>query len=225
MTAVFITATGTDIGKTFIACGMIGELRRRGRGVEALKPVITGFDPGSPRTSDTGRLLVALGVTLTPERIATVSPYRLREPLSPDIAARKEGTTIDFAALAAHGRRAVAAHRDALIIEGIGGIMVPLDDRHTVLDWMIELDVPLILVAGSYVGTLSHTLSALDVLQRADLKVAAVVVNETLGSAATLDDTATTLRRFATGIEVFILPRLPDGTLEHPVMASLADLM
>jgi dethiobiotin synthetase len=225
MTAVFITATGTDIGKSFIARGMIGALRARGRDVDALKPVITGFDPRAPQTSDTGRLLLALGVTLTPERIAAASPYRLREPLSPDIAARKEGITIDFAALAAHGRRAVAEHRDALIIEGIGGIMVPLDDRHTVLDLMIKLDVPLILVTGSYVGTLSHTLTALDVLDRADLKVAAVVVNETPGSAATLDDTAATLRRFATGIEVFILPRLPEGTLEHPVMAALADLM
>jgi dethiobiotin synthetase len=225
MTAVFITATGTDIGKTFIARGMIAELRSRGRDVEALKPVITGFDPRASQTSDTGLLLLALGATLTPERIAAASPYRLREPLSPDIAARRDGTAIDFAALAAHSRRAIAAHRDALIIEGIGGIMVPLDDRHTVLDWMVELDVPLILAAGSYVGTLSHTLTALDVLDRADLKVAAVVVNETPGSAASLEETAGTIRRFAAGIEVLILPRLPEGVLEHPVMAELADLM
>jgi dethiobiotin synthetase len=111
------------------------------------------------------------------------------------------------------------------VIEGIGGIMVPLDERHTVLDLMVELDLPLILVAGSYVGTLSHTLSALDVLDRSDLKVAAVVVNETPRSAAGLDDTAATIRRFAPGIEVFELPRLPEGTLEHPVMAWLADMM
>jgi dethiobiotin synthetase len=225
MTAVFITATGTDIGKTFIARGMIAELRARGRGVEALKPVITGFDPHAPQISDTGRLLLALGAALTPERIAAASPYRLREPLSPDIAARREGSAIDFAALAAHGRRAVAAHRDALIIEGIGGIMVPLDDRHTVLDWMIELDLPLILVVGSYVGTLSHTLTALDVLDRANLRVAAVVVNETPDSAASLEETAATIRRFAAGIEVLTLPRLPERVLAHPVMAALADLM
>jgi dethiobiotin synthetase len=225
MTAVFITATGTDIGKTFIARGLIHQLRARGRRVEALKPVITGFDPRAPQTSDTGRLLLALGHTLTPEVIAEASPYRLREPLSPDIAARKEGAKIDFAALAAHCRRAIARHHDALVIEGIGGIMVPLDERHTVLDLMVELDLPLILVAGSYVGTLSHTLSALDVLDRNDLKVAGVVVNETPGSAAGLDDTAATIRRFAPGIEVFELPRLPEGTLEHPVMAWLADMM
>jgi dethiobiotin synthetase len=225
MTAVFITATGTDIGKTFIARGMIHQLRARGRTVEALKPVITGFDPRAPQASDTGRLLLALGQTLTPELIAETSPYRLREPLSPDIAARREGARIDFAALVAHCRRVVARHRDALVIEGIGGIMVPLDDRHTVLDWMVELDLPLILAAGSYVGTLSHTLSALDVLDRNGLKVAAVVVDETPGSAADLDDTAKTIRRFATGTEVFALPRLPEGMLDHPVMAWLADMM
>jgi dethiobiotin synthetase len=225
MTAVFITATGTDIGKTFIARGMIGELRARGRSVEVQKPVITGFDPHAAQTSDTGRLLLALGETPTPERIAAASPYRLREPLSPDIAGRREGTAIDFAALAAHGRRTVAAHRDALIIEGIGGIMVPLDDRHTVLDWMIELDLPLILAAGSYVGTLSHTFTALDVLDRAGLEVAAVVVNETPGSAATLEDTVGTIRRFAAGIVVLALPRLPEGSLDHPVITALADLM
>jgi dethiobiotin synthetase len=225
MTAVFITATGTDIGKTFIARGMIAALRARGRGVEALKPVITGFDPHAPQTSDTGHLLLALGETLTAERIAAASPYRLRKPLSPDIAARREGTAIDFAALTTHSRAAIAAHRDALIIEGIGGIMVPLDDRHTVLDWMIEIDLPLILAAGSYVGTLSHTLTALDVLDRADLKVAAVVVNETPGSAASLEETVATIRRFTAGTEVLTLPRLPEGTLEHPVMASLADLV
>jgi dethiobiotin synthetase len=225
MTAVFITATGTDIGKTFIARGMIAELRSRGRSVDALKPVITGFDPRAPQTSDTGRLLLALGATLTPERIAAASPCRLREPLSPDMAARCEGTAIDFAALVAHGRRAVATQKDALIIEGIGGIMVPLDDRHTVLDWMIALDLPVILVAGSYVGTLSHTLTALDVLARANLEVAAVVVNETPGSAATLEETAATIRRFARGSEVLALPRLPAGTLDHPAMAALADLV
>jgi dethiobiotin synthetase len=225
MTAVFITATGTDIGKTFIARGMIGELRARGRRVDAQKPVITGFDPRAPQTSDTGHLLLALGATLTPERIAAASPYRLREPLSPDMAARREGEAIDFATLVAHSRNAVAAHRDALIIEGIGGIMVPLDDRHTVLDWMIALDLPLILAAGSYVGTLSHTLTALDVLHRAGLTLAAVVVNETPGSAASLEETAAAVRRFAAGIEVLALPRLPEGALEHPVMTTLADLM
>jgi dethiobiotin synthetase len=225
MTAVFVTSTGTDLGKTFVARGLIAQLRARGRSVEALKPVITGFDSRMVHASDTGRLLAAVGRTLTPEHIAEVSPYRLREPVSPDLAARLEGTSIDFDALNAFCRNAIGRHKDALVIEGIGGIMVPLDERHTVLDWMIEIDLPLLLVAGSYVGTLSHTLSALDVLDRNDLKVAAVVVSETVGSAAALADTVDTIRRFAKDIVVLALPRLPDGMFDHPAMAAIADLM
>jgi dethiobiotin synthetase len=225
MTAMFVTATGTDIGKTFVVRGVIRQLRARGRTVEALKPVVTGFDAHTAHTSDTGRLLAALGRALTPKQIAQVSPFRFREPLSPDHAARIEGASIDFKALNTFCRNAISRHDDVLIIEGIGGIMVPLDEGHTVLDWMIEIDLPVILVVGSYVGTLSHTLSALDVLDRNELKVAAVVVSETPDSAATLVDTADTIRRFAPNIEVFELPRLPEGTLDHPVMAAIAELM
>lgn len=225
MTAMFVTATGTDVGKTFVARGMIRHLRARGLAVDALKPVITGFDPQTAHLSDTGRLLAALGKALTPRQINQVSPIRLREPLSPDHAARVEGRAIDFKALNTFCRAAISRHKGALLIEGIGGIMVPLDDRHTVLDWMIEIDVPAIVVTGSYVGTLSHTLTALDVLERNALKVAAVVVNESPGSAATLDGTADTIRRFTDNLDVFVLPRLPDGTPDHPALAAIADLM
>lgn len=222
---MFVTATGTDAGKTFVARGMIRQLRARGIAVDALKPVITGYDPQTVHLSDTGRLLAALGRALTPRQINQVSLYRLREPLSPDQAARIEGRAIDFKKLNTFCRTAISRHRDALIIEGIGGIMVPLDDRHTVLDWMIEIDVPAIVVTGSYVGALSHTLTALDVLERNTVKIAAVVVNETPGSAATLGDTADTIRRFTDNIEVFTLPRLPDGAPDHPVLGTIADLM
>ena len=225
MTAMFVTATGTDVGKTFVARGMIRRLRARGLAVDALKPVITGYDPHTAHLSDTGRLLAAMGRALTPRQINQVSPFRLREPLSPDQAARIEGRMIDFKALNTFCRAAIGRHKGALLIEGIGGIMVPLDDRHTVLDWMIEIDVPAIVVTGSYVGALSHTLTALDVLDRATLKIAAVVVNETPGSAATLDDTVDSIRRFTDSIDVFALPRLADGAPDHPVLAAVADLM
>jgi dethiobiotin synthetase len=225
MTAMFVTATGADVGKTFVARGIIRELRTRGLAVDALKPVITGYDAHTAHLSDTGRLLAALGRPLTPRQINLVSPFRLREPLPPDHAARVEGRPIDFNALSTFCRTAISRHKGALLIEGIGGIMVPLGDRHTVLDWMIEIDLPAILVTGSYVGALSHALTALDVLERNALKIAAVVVNESPGSAATLGDTADTIRRFTDTIDVFNLPRLPDGTRSHPVLAALADLM
>jgi len=81
MTAMFVTATGTDVGKTFVARGLIRQLRARGLAVDALKPVITGYDPQTAHLSDTGRLLAALGRALTPRQINQCSPVRLREPL------------------------------------------------------------------------------------------------------------------------------------------------
>ncbi|HEY0106502.1 MAG TPA: dethiobiotin synthase, partial [Rhizomicrobium sp.] len=127
-----------------------------------------------------------------------------------------EGRAVDFDALVAFCREAVGAHAGTLFVEGVGGIMVPLDVRHTVLDWAKALDVPLILVAGSYLGTLSHTLTALDVIARAGPGVVAVVVNESAGATVALEETAVALRRF-TAVPIVTLPR------GAPV-ASFADL-
>ena len=223
MAAVFITSTGTDIGKTFVARGLVRVLRKNGRKVEALKPVVSGFEPREAEGSDPGLLLAALGAEVTDEAIARVAPWRFAAPVSPHIAARREGREIDFAGVVEFSRRAVAQHTDALLIEGAGGIMVPLDGTHTVLDWMSALELPVILVAGSYLGAISHTLSALDVLARRGLKVAAVVVSETAGNALELDEMTAAIAQFAPALAVIGIPRLPSGTLDHPAFGRIAE--
>jgi dethiobiotin synthetase len=222
VTTVFITATGTDIGKTFVAAGLIRHYRHAGRAVGAIKPVMSGYDPATAASSDAGLLLAALGRNVTPEEIECISPWRFAAALSPDLAAEREGRVLDFNALVDFSRRAMAGHKHMLLIEGIGGIMVPLDARHTVLDWMTALRVPLILVAGSYLGTISHTLTALHVLARRNLTTAAVVVSETPGSTVPLDDTVASIARFADGIDVIALPHAPDT---HPAFTRLAQLL
>jgi dethiobiotin synthetase len=211
MSAIFITATGTDIGKTFITAGLIRHLRAQGRIVDALKPVVSGFDPAMAANSDPGLLLTALGRPASIEEIAKISPWRYRAPLSPDMAARGEGSQLDFAALGEFTLRAILTRRDVLFVEGVGGVMVPLDDEHTVLDWMMILRLPVILVAGSYLGTISHTLTALDALMRRELAVLTVVVNETEGSSVPLADTVASIRRFVSPINVIGVPRAASG--------------
>jgi dethiobiotin synthetase len=93
------------------------------------------------------------------------------------------------------------------LIEGIGGVMVPLDDRHTVLDWMVALGAPVVLVAGSYLGSISHTLTCLDVLRRRALTVRAVIINETPGSTVGVADTIESVVRFAHPVPVIGLHR------------------
>jgi dethiobiotin synthetase len=225
MTAIFVTATGTDIGKTFVTTGLIRHFRGAGRAVDAIKPVVSGFDPAAWQNSDPAVLLSALGRPLTLDEAERISPWRFAAPLSPDMAAQREGRNIAFVKVVDFCRRAFAARRGVLLIEGIGGIMVPLDDRRTVLDWMSMLRIPIILVTGSYVGTISHTLTSLEVLARRNLDVAAVVVSESAGSAASLEDTVATLQRFVEPIDVVGIPRLAAGTAEHPAFARIAGLI
>jgi dethiobiotin synthetase len=223
MSAIFITATGTDIGKTFVAERLIRHWRGAGRTVEALKPVVTGFDPANATVSDLGVLLAALGRPITPVEIERIAPWRFAVPLSPDMAARRENRAVDFDALAEFSCGAIASAKDLLLIEGIGGVMVPLDDRHTVLDWMTALNIPVVLVAGSYLGSLSHTLTALDALRHRHLVIKALVVNETPGSTVPMAETVTTLKTFAESTPVLTLRRA--STQAGQAFAELAALL
>jgi dethiobiotin synthetase len=222
MSAVFITATGTDIGKTFVAAGLIRHWRAARRTVEALKPVATGYDPANATAGDPGVLLAALGRPVTPTEIKRIAPWRFAAPLSPDMAARRENRAIDFDALVKFTRSAIAGAKDTLLIEGIGGVMVPLDDSHTVLDWMAAVNIPVVLVAGSYLGSLSHTLTSLDALRRRHLVIKALVVNETPGSTVPMADTVTTLKHFAGATPIVPLPRSP---IADPTFAEIAALL
>jgi dethiobiotin synthetase len=197
VTAIFITATGTDVGKTFVVAALIRHFRQMGRTVDAIKPVISGYDPAQAAASDVGLLITALGLPFSPESIDRISPWRFRAALSPDLAAKHEGRSIDVDAVIAYCQAAVKGRRDILLIEGVGGIMVPLDERRTILDVMMALRLPLILIAGSYPGTITHTLTALDSLFRRDMNVLATIVSETAGSAMPLEDVVAVIRRFA----------------------------
>jgi dethiobiotin synthetase len=225
VSAYFVTSTGTDIGKTFVTAGLIRYLRQAGQPVAAFKPVVSGYDSSVVETSDPAVLLRALDQPVSAEAIAAIAPYRFRAPLSPDTAAAREGRAIDFDALVAFSRNAAAAETGILFIEGVGGIMVPIDAQRTVLDWMAALKLPVILVVGGYLGTISHTLTALDVLTKRGLSVACIVVSEKDNDTVPLEDTAASIARFSGGAEVIGLPRLPGGLTQHPAFARIAALL
>ncbi len=222
MSAYFVTSTGTDIGKTFITAGLIRYLREAGQAVHALKPVVSGYDPSVVETSDPAVLLNALAKPIDAGTIAGVAPWRFRAPLSPDLAAARESRNIDFDDLIAFSRKEIGSSNGILFIEGVGGIMVPLDAERTVLDWMAALQIPLLLVVGGYLGTISHTLTALDVLATRHLKVAAIVVSESERNPIELGDTVASIARFAHGVGVVGMPRLPGGLNSHPAFAKIA---
>jgi dethiobiotin synthetase len=221
----FVTSTGTDIGKTFVTAALVRYLRESNQPVEALKPIVSGYDSSVAQTSDPAVLLAALERQVTAEEVERIAPWRFRAPVAPDLAAAREGRSIDFDKLVEFSRTKINAAKGLLFIEGVGGIMVPLDHRHTVLDWMTALNIPLLLIVGGYLGTISHTLTALDVLTQRKLMIAAIIVSESERDTVELDDTVASIERFAAGVEVIGLPRLPAGINHHPAIARIAALL
>lgn len=231
MNAFFITGAGTDIGKTWVTCALLRHWRAAGCMVRAFKPVLSGFDPTTAKASDAGQLLAAMGRTIDAAALDEIAPWRFAAPLSPDMAAAREGRPIDFDALVGFTRRCLPAQRHArhtertsadfyaTLVEGVGGVMAPLDAQHTVRDWIAASGLPCILVAGSYLGSLSHTLTALEALQKvpertqsAGAGVTAIVVNETPASPVSLAETMASLRQHADAVPVVGIPRAAPQT-------------
>lgn len=202
MKHIFITASGTDIGKTFVTCLLIRQLRAKGKSVRALKPLMTGYTDETAPESDTAYLLEALGLPMTAQNIADVTPWRFAAALSPNMAAKREGRPIDLKEVVAFCNAARNGAEDYLLIEGVGGVMVPLDDTYTVREWIMFLQMPALLVTGSYLGSISHTLTALEALQSKGIPVAGIVVSESAGSGVSLAETLETLTCFSNGVRI-----------------------
>jgi dethiobiotin synthetase len=204
MPALFVTGTGTDIGKTYVTCALIRALRAQGVTVDAFKPVVSGFDPKDAAGSDPARLAAALD---SPGDVFRIAPRRYRAPLSPNVAARLEGETLVLSDMVIDAVARAAPLRDGLLlVEGAGGVMSPLTDAETNLDMIAALGAPVLLVAGSYLGTISHVLTALVALRAAGARVAAVVLSESL-EAPDLIQTAQALTPFLGDAPLFLAPR------------------
>ena len=208
MSTTFVTASGTELGKTLVMRLLIEQLERRSADVEAFKPVITGFDETDAAASDSGLLLAALGRRVNRANLDAISPWRFAAPLSPDMAAAREQRNVPFPALIDFCRDAGSAA--TTLIEGIGGVLVPLDGEHTVADWITALAAPAVLVTGSYLGAISHTLSALEVLISRSVPVRGIIVSESDSQPVAVEETALSIERFSGGCRVVALPRLRD---------------
>ena len=167
--------------------------------------MVSGWD--SNNDNDAAQILAANKHKQTLEE---VSPWRFVEPLSPHRAAALEGKSIDTDALIAW-TRAQMGGEGMTLIETVGGVMVPLTDNFTTLDWMEAVAAPVILVTGSYLGSISHTLTALAALRARKLQVAALVMNETEGSSVTLTEAEAGLAPFIRDIPLQII---------HPCVSS-----
>lgn len=190
----FVTSTGTGIGKSFITAALVRQALARKKTVAAYKPVISGFDPADVGASDTGLILESLGLPATAEHIQRISPWRYAAPLAPSIAARQENRPLDFQTLIAQCQKCIAGPEELVLIEGVGGVMVPLNDRRTVLDWIEALGIPVLLVIGNYLGSISHTLTAISALRQRHIPLHAIILNESENSTVSMSLTIDELK-------------------------------
>lgn len=173
MRGVFVTATDTGVGKTYLAGAIAAELRRQGLSVGVAKPVLTGLDDPGPHDHE------LLGAT---------PAYTFQPPVSPHLAAALAGEEIDPERLLATAR-AAATGADVLVCEGVGGLLVPLvgdlsvamreksnPPPYFVRDLAVDLELPLVIAASPGLGTINHTLLTIEAARAAELEVVAVVL-------------------------------------------------
>lgn len=211
-----ITGTDTGVGKTFVSCALIGALRDRGLSVAAMKPVETGVE-GEPEDA---RLLCDAAGGVDP--LDDVCPERFNEPLAPWVAARRSGRVIALATLEA-ARVRLESGRDALIVEGAGGLLVPVADGITYdllfRRWRLEC----IVVAANRLGAINHTLLTVRAALASGLKVRAVVLNTVNAGAPTVAEQTNldTIRRFVPETTVIPFPHKGGAGVLGPLVDSM----
>jgi dethiobiotin synthetase len=199
---IFVTGTGTEVGKTVVAATIARSLAAQGRRVAVFKPAVTGLDEGVE--TDHALLRRASGSSQSDEEIA---PYRYGPPASPHLAAAMAGEEIDPERLRA-AARAASEGAEVLVCEGVGGLLVPLSPTYLVRDLAADLGYPLAIVAAPGLGTINHTLLTIEAAREAGLEVSAIVLNPWPEEPSEIErDNRETISALG-GVEVHTLPQL-----------------
>jgi dethiobiotin synthetase len=217
---VFVTGTDTGVGKTVVAASLCAALRAAGRRVAAVKPVLTGLDEADDAAWPLDHELLAKAAGGDPDRIA---PLRFGPPMSPHLAAELAGTTIEREVVL-DGVAAAAAGAEVAVVEGVGGLLVPLSDGYSVRDLAVDLGLPLVVAARPGLGTINHTLLTVEAARAAGLDIAAIVLTPWPADPSPIERSNRATIERATGVEVLTLPHVaaPEPDLLAAAGAELA---
>jgi dethiobiotin synthetase len=171
---VFVIGTDTGVGKTVVSAALVRRLARLGRSVGVMKPVETGVIPDSADRSDAGRLIAAAGVD---DEVGSVSPYRFLAPLAPLVAASAQGQVIELQEIVRR-YEILAARYSCVVVEGAGGLLVPMGTDWDLRDLISRLGLPDLLVGRAGLGGINHALLTLESLERKCISAIALLLNE-----------------------------------------------
>jgi len=188
---IFITGTDTGVGKTVVSCAVAVNLRKHGLRVGVCKPIASGCRrEREGLVSEDAEALAHFADCR--ESLSVINPVRYALPVAPAVAAEQSGEAVDFEAIG-DSLRVLDRSSDVVLVEGVGGLLVPLDHanpKYTVLDMAIALGLPVVVVARALLGTLNHTAMTVRLLRDAGCDVAGVVVNGFEADSARLGDRA-----------------------------------
>ncbi|HET8721396.1 MAG TPA: dethiobiotin synthase [Nitrospira sp.] len=172
---VFVTGTDTEVGKTLVTAALALALKRQGRSVGVMKPIETGVSSSQPERSDAGRLRAAVE---SEETLGAICPYAFEQPVAPLAAAQAERRNIDLRVIR-QVYRLLRDRYDYVVVEGIGGVRVPIAPKTDVMDVIKDLRLPAVVVGRAGLGGINHALLAVEALRRRKIPLVALVVNRT----------------------------------------------
>lgn len=175
----FVTGTDTEVGKTVISVGLIKKLQQQGRRVVAMKPVASGCEmtSGGLRNEDALALHEAADIKVAYEQI---NPYAFAPAIAPHIAAQQAAVDIDLQRLV-NVCQQLQQQADAIVVEGAGGWLVPLNNKQTIADLAVQIQLPVVLVVAIKLGCINHALLTADSIRASGLSLAGWVANDFLG--------------------------------------------
>ncbi|MED1470723.1 dethiobiotin synthase [Bacillus salipaludis] len=208
---IFITGTDTDVGKTIISSGIAAVLKEQQLDVGVFKPLLSGILREDPR-SDTSLLKQLSKSSLSYEEI---TPYVFKEPLAPYVAAKLEGKSVRMEEVLCHWEKIKEKH-EFFIVEGAGGISVPLGEQFLVSDLIKELELPIVIVARPNLGTVNHIFLTVQYAKSLGLTIAGIVLNGISEQPDLAEKTNPKLIEELCGVPILgITPKLRDLTLEN----------
>lgn len=218
----FITGTDTGVGKTFVSCLLVRDFVQQGLRTVGMKPVAAGCEAIDGRlvSEDVANLLAAGNVSVSVEEI---NPYAFAPPLAPHIAAQQAGRIIEFAPVLKKFAD-LQAKADMVVVEGVGGFRVPLDDTLDTADLAVALQLPVILVVGMRLGCLNHALLTSDAILRTGLPFAGWIANKVDPHMAAFEENLDALRSRIPAPHIATLPFFANGDWQMARLQKFREL-
>jgi dethiobiotin synthetase len=192
---IFISSTGTGVGKTYCTVEIIKELIDRKVNVNVYKPILSGFDFNNIEESDSYKILSAKNIIPKLEDIKKITPWLFEKPIAPSIAAIKENKKLRYNEVLDWCLKKINNNNNEInIFEGAGGLEVPIEATSTVLNLIKDLDCKVILVVGNYLGSVSHSISAIKNIKSENLEIINVIINKNTDDVIDIEDTEMLLK-------------------------------